>query len=348
MSGLDAHVKPPTDLRNEFKRHQKATTASLDLAQDIFDPVRGSYGGFVEAPSANRALSMPIDLVEVVHHFMETKSSTEPQSPIAGYEHPDLPGLYVFPSLLPSAVQISLLDRLFHRDASNTHHRTNLHLHYDLEYPSDHALSFFDNTSSDIIHNPKDPHVHKSLPVSSMLRKKLRWITLGGQYDWSAKVYPTTEPPPFPPDIAALIDGIFPSMKAEAAILNLYSAGDTLSLHRDVSEFCNRPLASFSLGCDGLFLVGLSPSPNEPSKFATLRLRSGDIVVMSDESRFAWHGVPKILEGTCPDYLADWPCVAGSEDEQRFANWKGWMAGKRINLNVRQMYDGSTSQSTGT
>ncbi|GAM82459.1 hypothetical protein ANO11243_004390 [Dothideomycetidae sp. 11243] len=244
-------------------------------------------------------------------------------------------GLHLFPSLLPPAAQISLLNRAFHRDASNQQHRTNLHMHYDIQYPPDPSLSFFDEASSAIRLTPKDPQIHRPLDVSVMLQKKLRWITLGGQYDWTAKVYPASPPPPFPPDIATLIDGIFPAMKAEAAILNLYSPGDTLSLHRDVSEFCDAPLASVSIGCDGIFMVGLD-SDGE-SRSATMRLRSGDVVVMSGESRFAWHGVPKIVSGSCPSWLADWPCVSGGEE--RFKAWKGWMAGKRINLNVRQMYD---------
>lgn len=227
---------------------------------------------------------------------------------------------------------------MFHRDASNQEHRTNLHLHYDVAYPPDSSLSYFDAASSDLLLMPKDPHIHNSLNIKSMLNKKLRWITLGGQYDWTAKEYPSTPPPPFPEDIAALIDGIFPAMKAEAAILNLYSPGDTLSLHRDVSEFCDRPLASLSLGCDGIFMVGLESELGGKSKYAALRLRSGDVVVMSGAARFAWHGVPKVLAGTCPRWMQDWPSL-GEEGQRRFAAWKGWMAGKRINLNVRQMHE---------
>ena len=65
-----------------------------------------------------------------------------------------------------------------------------------------------------------------------------------------------------------------------------------------------------------------------------LRLRSGDAIYMTGESRFAWHGVPKVLKGTCPEYLEDWPAEGGEYEE-----WRGWMKNKRINLNVRQMKD---------
>lgn len=173
------------------------------------------------------------------------------------------------------------------------------------------------------------------------MEKKLRWVTLGGQYDWTNKVYPDEAPPAFPEDIAKMINGLFPEMEAQAAIVNLYSPGDTLSLHRDVSEEVDRGLVSISLGCDCLFIIGLNSdvsdgsggqTPMDRPKFLTVRLKSGDAVYMSEESRFAWHGVPKVILGTCPDYLSDWPAENGN-----FEPWRGWMMNKRINLNVRQM-----------
>ena len=73
----------------------------------------------------------------------------------------------------------------------------------------------------------------------------------------------------------------------------------------------------------------------------TVRLRSGDVVVMSDEARWAWHGVPKILRDNCPSYLEDWPAEATKgegEEEGKYEAWRGWMKTKRVNLNVRQMF----------
>lgn len=192
---------------------------------------------------------------------------------------------------------------------------------------------------------PHDPSVHKTLTTSQFLNKKLRWTTLGGQYDWTNKQYPDSPPPAFPPDIKNLIDKCFPRMRAEAAICNLYSPGDTLSLHRDVSEECAAPLVSISLGCEAIFVCGLEGGEN---RVVAIRLRSGDAVIMSGESRHAWHGVPKVLEGTCPESLQSWPGEASlssihaqSENGRQrndFGQWRGWMSGKRVNLNVRQMF----------
>jgi DNA alkylation damage repair protein AlkB len=166
-----------------------------------------------------------------------------------------------------------------------------------------------------------------------MLNKKLRWITLGGQYDWTNKLYPAEAPPQFPPDIAELLQFLFPDlMTPQAAIVNFYSPGDTLSLHRDVAEECDRGLISLSIGCDGIFILGLQDNDTGELKKVAIRLRSGDAVLMNGKSRYAWHGVPQIVKGTCPEWLKDWP-------GEQYPEWKGWMEGKRINLNVRQMFE---------
>lgn len=246
----------------------------------------------------------------------------------------------MIPSLFPPTVQTELLSRLLHRDLPNPEHKTNLHLHYDVTYPEilesrDTPQSFFADNPTRVL-RPKDPKVHKPLNIQSVLEKKLRWVTLGGQYDWTAKVYPSEAPPPFPQDVAKLLKATFPETDAQAAILNLYSAGDTLSAHRDVSEECDIGLISVSFGCDGLFLI----SHDDGNGAEVIRLRSGDAVYMDGTSRFAWHGVPKILPATCPSWLADWPCVgedAAGSAHSPYEMWKGWMSGKRINLNVRQM-----------
>jgi DNA alkylation damage repair protein AlkB len=210
--------------------------------------------------------------------------------------------------------------------------KTNLHLHHHVQYPEtnhESTSSFFARPHDTILH-PKDPTVHNPITHRQMLESKLRWITLGGQYDWTNKAYPDEAPPPFPPDIAALLKRLFPNVDAEAAIVNFYSPGDTLSVHRDVSEECDQALISISIGCDGIFLVG----DDDGSNVAAIRLRSGDAILMSGASRYAWHGVPKILADTCPQWLQDWPDIPR---ESPYQHWRGWMTSKRINLNVRQM-----------
>ena len=200
-------------------------------------------------------------------------------------------------------------------------------------------------------------------------------------------------------------------MRSDAAIVNVYSPGDVLGVHRDVSEESDVGLVSISLGCEAIFVVGLDDLPENDADGAgndyanaqinqidtdataatqtdrkgqnrgvsgvvALRLRSGDVVIMSGASRWAWHGVPAVLPGTCPPELADWPVVTREVEEspslhssdlgvnvamnslcrsqvgeqgnlktdkhtqkpkEPYQWWKGWMATKRVNLNVRQL-----------
>lgn len=123
--------------------------------------------------------------------------------------------------------------------------------------------------------------------------------------------------------------------------MNFYTPGDTMMMHRDVSEFTDKGLVSLSLGCDGLFMIapndGNTPDfgKKDEKEYLLLKLRSGDAIYMTNESRYAWHGVPKVLTGTCPDYLQEWPAT----EDGKYEDWRGWMKNKRINLNVRQMHD---------
>lgn len=241
---------------------------------------------------------------------------------------------------------------MLHRDLSNPNHQTNLHLHYDVPYPEGDTVAarslFALAPESSARFTPKDPSVHKPLTAKQVFSRRLHWVTLGGQYDWTNRVYPDQAPPAFPSDLARFLQAMFPATVAQAAIVNLYTPGDTMMMHRDVSEFTDKGLVSLSFGCDGLFMIapnvvaGAEDTRTEEEKKAAeekdyllLRLRSGDAIYMTQESRFAWHGVPKIVPGTCPEYLENWPAT---EDGQ-FSEWEGWMKSKRINLNVRQVRD---------
>ncbi len=264
----------------------------------------------------------------------------------------NLLGLLVIPSLIPEDAQRVLLSKLLHRDLADQRHKTNVHLHHLLPYhaterslPETDSDSFFNMSPESLeMFLPIDEAIHKHLTVSQFLERKLRWLTLGGQYNWTEKKYPAEKAPSFPEDIANFIHCMFPYMKPEAAILNVYTPGDTLSVHRDVSEESNNELVSISFGCDGIFIVGLNSEEGEEPNCVVVRLHSGDAVIMSGPARFAWHGVPKVIRNTCPGPLRDWPAIANGDKttharEDPYEAWRGWMSNKRVNLNVRQMQD---------
>ncbi|KAI2794456.1 hypothetical protein POX_a01055 [Penicillium oxalicum] len=344
IKGLNAHERPPEAVRQCYKKYSRSSIAEIDHDPGVLDLQRLDEeslpaGISVAQYMSSQDLRLAFDDFICGGHATSLEHAPLTEN-IPVFTHNAVSGLLMIPSLFPPTVQTELLSRLLHRDLPNPEHKTNLHLHYDVTYPeispgSKHHRSFFADDSLRML-QPKDPQVHKPLSIQNVLEKKLRWVTLGGQYDWTAKVYPSDPPPPFPQDVAKLLRAAFPQTDAQAAILNLYSPGDTLSAHRDVSEECDVGLISVSFGCDGLFLI----SHDDGNGAEVIRLRSGDTVYMDGTSRFAWHGVPKILPGTCPSWLASWPCV--DEDPSDFGSspyemWKGWMSGKRINLNVRQM-----------
>ncbi|KAK4168319.1 hypothetical protein QBC43DRAFT_201567 [Cladorrhinum sp. PSN259] len=350
IKDLDAHEQPSDELRATWKTfsrtEQKDLLSSGEIDDLLCDEKRAEFhvAGTISAQTLNESFKhvCPSEGPEI---------RVEKDAPI--YYHPLLPGLLVVPSLVPPEVQKILLHHLVHRDLSHPTHQTNLHLHYDVPYPEDGASFFSYPRSSPITFTPKDPSVHKPLTIKQVLERRLHWVTLGGQYDWTNRIYPGELPPQFPVDVATFLETLFPETKAQAAIVNFYTPGDTMMMHRDVSEETDKGLVSLSFGCDSLFMIApndLGKMTDEEKKaagfgngekeFLLLRVRSGDAIYMTKESRFAWHGVPKVMKWTCPDYLEDWPAEGDEEEESaKYEEWRGWMKNKRINLNVRQMRD---------
>jgi len=275
------------------------------------------------------------------------------------YTHSDFPGLCLYPALLPLETQRLLISRIMHRALANPDHTTNINLDYQVQYPSRSTpnssaeASFFSfrQVSPDQILVPKCSKASegssaklKPLNMSQYLQKKLRWLTLGDQYQWSTCSYSGADTTLFPPDIAALVTPLFPALKPESGVVLLYSKTDFMPVHRDVSEVCERGLASISLGCDGLFILATDTVDREDrlENVVVIRVRSGDVVQMDGEARWFWHAMPKVIPGTCPEVLRDWP--AGSErdtgeKEGKYDQWKGYMSSKRINLSCRQVWN---------
>ncbi|MCJ1273200.1 hypothetical protein MMC21_000989 [Puttea exsequens] len=363
---LDAHEKPPAGIKAVYKAYQKLSTDSLKSDTDIIDFTRNSID---KAPILVRYIDrIPRDIILAACSTLRCggRPTTDLQiQDVPVYEATEVPGiiqnlgpwsgglleigLIIIPSLLPHETQQDLLSIMLHRDLADQQHKTNVHMHHRLPYEATCSESLATHEAGHLRNSffnippastkqflPQDAAIHKPLSVTRFLNRKLRWLTLGGQYDWTSKMYPF-ENPSFPADLATFVHALFPKVRAEAAIVNFYTPGDTLSLHRDVSEESKTDLVSISFGCDGLFVVGLSS--DEGLQVVVLRLRSGDAVVMRDKARFAWHGVPRIIPGTCPERLRDWPAILVDGNHRRFEEWRGWISNKRINLNIRQIHE---------
>jgi alkylated DNA repair protein (DNA oxidative demethylase) len=115
---------------------------------------------------------------------------------------------------------------------------------------------------------------------------------------------------PFPPELSELArraiadafgrapDG---GLEYDMALLNFYDAKAHMGMHQDKDELSKAPVISLSLGDTCVFRFGNTESRSRP--YTDLELRSGDLFVFGGPSRFAFHGVPRILSGTAPRWL---------------------------------------------
>ena len=69
-----------------------------------------------------------------------------------------------------------------------------------------------------------------------------------------------------------------------------------MGMHQDKDERSVQPVVSLSIGDTAVFRFGNTESRNRP--YSDLELRSGDLFVFGGPSRFAYHGVPKVIPGS--------------------------------------------------
>jgi alkylated DNA repair protein (DNA oxidative demethylase) len=146
---------------------------------------------------------------------------------------------------------------------------------------------------------PRMPRSGKPLTVRMTNCGPLGWVTDAERgYRYQA-MHPETGAP-WPPIPRILLDawrllGGYPC-PPEACLINFYAADARLGLHQDKDEqdFA-APVVSLSLGDTCLFRVG-GLKRSDPT--CSLRLASGDAVVLGGEGRLAFHGVDRILPGT--------------------------------------------------
>src|SRR5262245_9801758 len=82
----------------------------------------------------------------------------------------------------------------------------------------------------------------------------------------------------------------------QACLVNWYGADSRLGLHIDAAEDAKfAPVVSVSLGSRALFRLG-GEERSDPT--SSMRLASGDVVVLGGRSRRAYHGVDRIYPGT--------------------------------------------------
>ncbi|PON32661.1 Alkylated DNA repair protein AlkB [Trema orientale] len=196
-------------------------------------------------------------------------------------------------------------------------------------------------------------------PISaSVLLRKLRWSTLGLQFEWSKagdtqllffifflmiglRNYDVSLPHNKIPDalcglakrLAAPAMPKGEDFKPEAAIVNYFGLGDTLGGHLDdMEKDWSKPIVSMSLGCKAIFLLGGKSREDPP---LAMFLRSGDVVLMAGEARECYHGVPRIFTDKENAEILALELQFSKEEDHCFLEY---IQTSRININIRQVF----------
>ncbi|XP_057328579.1 nucleic acid dioxygenase ALKBH1-like [Microplitis mediator] len=236
------------------------------------------------------------------------------------YEFNDIPGLIFIKNPFTSAGQRHWITKCL-RDYPKKPNKLNIDAHGLLE----------DNETWWDICTRSDDRAVGLIP-------KLRWATMGYHHNWDTKHYSEDLRTEMPGDLAEMSKVFaealgFKDFNAEAAIINYYRMNSTLAGHTDHSEVdLHAPLISISFGQTAVFLIGGSKLEDPANG---IFIRSGDVVIMTGQSRLNYHGVPRILA----DESLTWELDEGNH----LNNYHDWSKAKtfinetRININVRQV-----------
>ncbi|MGI9370349.1 MAG: alpha-ketoglutarate-dependent dioxygenase AlkB family protein [Ruegeria sp.] len=146
---------------------------------------------------------------------------------------------------------------------------------------------------------PRMPRSGKPMQVRMSNCGALGWVTDKHRgYRYQATHPQTNRPWPAMPDcLMQLWQDIAAYEKpAEACLINYYAEKARMGLHqdRDEQDFA-APVVSVSLGDDCLFRVG---GTDRGGPTQSVRLLSGDVIVLGGASRLRYHGVDRIYPGT--------------------------------------------------
>lgn len=148
------------------------------------------------------------------------------------------------------------------------------------------------------LYAPRMPKTGKPMSVRMTNCGPLGWVTDERGYRYQATHPETGAPWPPMPD---MLVGAWRALAGydhapEACLINVYGPDAKMGLHqdRDEEDF-DAPVVSLSLGDSCLFRIG-GTKRNDPTR--SLRLASGDAVVLGGAARLAFHGVDRIMPGT--------------------------------------------------
>ncbi|KAJ4818729.1 Alpha-ketoglutarate-dependent dioxygenase alkB [Rhynchospora pubera] len=340
---------------------ETSAATAADLERTAFRRAEKKYKLYkAPLPKSRKKITVTkptLDLAEVIDFRTEINETLHLQIGVIKVDCPDFdrpvfglsdhPGFYFIPSALSIEEQCHWIRESL-QSFPQPPNRTNLTPFYGPIYDLFDAakrqevfsnLENPGNYQGDSQKETMDSCKHPPIPATKLLRK-LRWSTLGLQFDWSMRNYNVSLPHnKIPEGLCKLAKKMAsPAMskgeefRPEAAIVNYYGPSDMLGGHVDDMEAdWSRPIVSISLGCKAIFLLGGKTREDAP---IAMYVRSGDIVLMAGEARECFHGVPRIFTNEESAEIDSLITQFTSKDEKFILDY---IRNSRININIRQV-----------
>ena len=173
---------------------------------------------------------------------------------------PSREGGYVVCDALCRRISVELIQHCV-ADCLMPPNLTNLHAHSTEQEQA----TFVDIWATEKQHLDTLPENCLKLPKSMSIMGRMRWVTLGYQYDWTERKYYPEAFVPFPSQLADLCKelgqalGKNNTIDPQAAIVNFYPENAVMGGHVDDAEWTyDHPVYSISLGSPCVFLLGTS------------------------------------------------------------------------------------------
>ncbi|WP_027135407.1 alpha-ketoglutarate-dependent dioxygenase AlkB family protein [Geminicoccus roseus] len=145
---------------------------------------------------------------------------------------------------------------------------------------------------------PTTPRWNRPFSVRMSNLGPLGWVSDRRGYRYQPAHPDSGKPwPPIPPVLLDLwAEHAPPALPAQACLVNLYRGSARMGLHQDRDEHdFAAPVVSVSLGDEAVFRIG-GRERGDPTR--SIRLKSGDVLVMGGTARLAFHGVDRIIPGS--------------------------------------------------
>ncbi|MEL6686104.1 MAG: alpha-ketoglutarate-dependent dioxygenase AlkB [Pseudomonadota bacterium] len=174
--------------------------------------------------------------------------------------------------------------------------------HYPLYFSVDQQAALIEAVKAGVtqapFYQPTMPRTGNPLSVVMSNFGPLGWVTdKEGGYRYESQHPKTGAPwPDLPPLLRALWDDVsgWPE-QPEACLINWYREGSKMGMHIDRDEYEIRaPVVSVSLGDPATFRIG---GNTRGGATQSLKLYSGDVVVLAGEARTCYHGLSRIDYG---------------------------------------------------